>query len=369
MKRMDRYVLGEMAPPFLAGVMLIVVMLVGNTLFPLIEQIVKNGIPFKVVAKLVVFNIPTLLVLTLPAGTALSASWAVNRMARDSEITVIRMSGVSLRRLFLPIFLVGLLASITAFVVADRVVPRAQHEFQQTQGQMLSYALQASPSLAANKVFTFEDYAFHIREIRKDPSGDPNKLQLYGVTIFENPTNGGFPTITTAQSATYNRDIWALQNVVVHHLALDGSERLEIQAAATTLNLRVPLMDIASSAMQRPDELSMAQLGRRMRAMQSTGQDGGEDFREVAVNYYMKLSLPFVCLAFALCAPPLALRFARTGAYTGIFLSLVMVWVGWNTLLLTKFLGLGGALNPILAAWAPDILFTAIGLYFLWRIE
>jgi LPS export ABC transporter permease LptG len=369
MKRMDRYVLGEMVPPFIAGVMLIVVMLIGNTLFPLIEKIVKYGIPFKVIAKLVVFNIPTLIVLTLPAGTALSASWAVNRLARDSEITVIRMSGVSLRRLFMPIFIVGLLASITAFVVADRVVPRAQHEFQTTQNQMVGYALQSSPSIAANKVFTFDDYAFHIREIQKDPSGDPNKLRLLGVTIFQNPTDGAFPTITTAQSATYNRDIWELQKVVVHHLAKDGSERFEVQAGTAALNLRVPLIDIASTAIQHPDELSMEQLGQRMRALKSTGQDGNQDFREIAVNYYMKLSLPFVCLAFALCAPPLALRFARTGAYTGIFLSLIMVWVGWNTLLLAKFLGLGGALNPILAAWAPDILFTVIGLYLLWRIE
>ncbi len=196
MKHMDRYLLGEMVLPFVGGILLIVVMLVGNTLFPLIEQIVRSGIPLMVVAKLIAFNIPILVPLTLPPGVALASAWAVNRLARDSEITAIRMAGVPLRRLFLPIFIVGLLASMASFLVGDRVVPAAEREFQKTQGQMFAYALQASPTVAANKVFTFQDYSFHIGEIRKDPGGNADKLQLFTLTIFENPLKcRGIPAI------------------------------------------------------------------------------------------------------------------------------------------------------------------------------
>jgi LPS export ABC transporter permease LptG len=361
---MDRYLLGEMVMPFLGGILLIIVMLIGNTLFPLIQPIVKNGIPLKVVAKLVVFNIPTLLVLTLPAGMALSAAWAVNRMARDSEITAIRMAGVPLRRIFLPIFGMGVVTSAAAFLIGDRVVPAAQHQFQETQGQMLAYAIQASPALAANKVFTYQNYSFHIHEIQKDSSGDPNKLKLSGVTIYENPSDDGYPVLMTARSADYNKDIWTLHDVVMHSIGPDGFTRLEIAGETTTLNLRVPL-NLAAGDYLRPDELTMRQLGQQMAALARTHQD----FTEVAVNYYMKLSLPLICLAFAFCAPPLALRFSRAGAYMGIFLSLVMVWVAWNTLLLTKFLGLSGKLDPMIAAWSPDVLFAVIGAWLLWKAE
>jgi lipopolysaccharide export system permease protein len=151
----------------------------------------------------------------------------------------------------------------------------------------------------------------------------------------------------------------------VHTFGPDGFTATEISGKTTTVNLRVPLAGLAESAFQRPDELSMRQLGQQMRALKKTGQD----YAEVAFNFYSKLALPFVCLAFAACAPPLALRFARAGAYMGIFLSLIMVWVGWNTLLLTKYLGVAGKLDPMLAAWSPDVLFLGIGLYLLWRVE
>ena len=369
MKRMDRYLLGEMVLPFVGGVLLIVVMLVGNTLFPLIEDIVKNGIPALIVARLIVFNIPILIPLTLPPGVALASAWAVNRLARDSEVTAIRMAGVPLRRLFLPIILLGLAATAASFLVGDRVVPPAWREFQKTQSRMFSYALQASPALAANKVFTFQDYSFHINEIRKDPNGRANRLHLLGLTLYQNPEQpGGFPTLITAKSADYDRDVWTLYDA--HVMTFDNEGLVKIEARnlpgkTITLNLQVPLESLTQTAGGTLDDQTMAQLGAQMAALARTGQDN----TFVAYNYYSKLGLPFLCLGFALCAPPLALRFARAGAYIGIFLSIVMVWVAWNTLLLTKILGLAGKMPPSLAAWSPALLFAALGVYFLWRAE
>lgn len=364
MTKMDRYLLSEMVLPFVGSVLLIVVMLVGNTLFALIQTIVKSNIGFGPVAKLVVFNIPGLVVLTLPASTALASAWCINRLARDSEVTAIRMAGVPLTRLFAPIYITGIVISIASFLIADRVVPRAQHEFQQTQAQIFTYAFQATPSIVQNKVFVFQDYAFSIQSISRS-GADVNKLSLDGVTIFHNSLAGAPPELITAKSAVYDHDVWTLKDVVVHTIGPDGFTATEISGKSMTLNLRVPIMGLAESAFRQPDELTMAQLGQQMRELRLTHQDNSE----VSYDYYSKLSLPFVCLAFALCAPALALRFSRAGAYAGIFLSMVMVWIGWNTLLLTKYLGVAGKLNPIVAAWSPDVLFLGIGLWYLTRIE
>lgn len=369
MKRLDQYVVGETLLPFAAGVFLIMVMLVGNTLYPLIQQIAEYRIPLMVIAKLIAFNLPTLLALTLPASQALAAAWAVNRMARDSEVTAIRMSGVSLRRLFLPIFLMGLLTSLLAFVVGNDMAPAAYRQFQQTQNQLVAYGFQALPSIASNKVFTFQDYSFHIRQIQKDPQ-NVNRLHLIGVTIFENPPSGnGFPVIYTAQSATYDHDVWTLNHVVTHVFDGQGAEIYEIRAASFVLNLRVPLDSLTQSAATTPEMLSMSNLGTEMRALGKLGQRGTDAYNAIAYNYYEKLALPFICLAFALCAPPLALRFSRQGAYTGILLSILLVWIAWNTLLLGKFLAESGRVPILWAAWSPDVLFMVLGIAFLWRME
>jgi lipopolysaccharide export system permease protein len=354
--------------PYFTGVFAVILMLVGNTLFGLVDIILKNNIPLVVVARLVVFNLPTLIVLTLPVGVALAAALAVNRMARDSEITPIRMGGVPLLRIFAPIFIVGLLSSAFSFWLGDSVVPPAERAFQKTQAAMFGYSISASPSLVANRVFTYQGFEFYVRDAVKLP-GSPNSLLAHDIMLYENPdTPGGFPKLITAKSATYSQGLWKLHQVIVHTLDEQGFTRLEVFGKNGMLDVRAPLPVISDNSgglEDQPDSYTRAQLASQIAIMHRTGQDA----TALEVAYHFKLALPFLCLAFALCAPPLSLRFARAGSFIGIFLSIVMVFVAWNTLLLTKALGLSGHMSPVLAAWSPDILFALLGLYFLWRME
>lgn len=370
MRLLDRYILAEMVLPFLTGVFAVIMMLVGNTLFALVDLILKNNIPILMVSRLVVFNIPTLVVLTLPVGVALAAALAVNRIARDSEATAIRMAGVPLVRIFAPIFAVGLAASVFSFWLGERVVPAANREFAKTQNAMFGYAFSSAPILVADKVFTFQNYTFFVRQASRGVKGNPNALFVRGVMIYENPTDPtGYPMLITADTAVYDHDIWTLRNAAIQKLADNGLVDWDIASKRATLNLQAPLPvlpgDQSTDMAGMPDAYSMSQLAKQIQLLSKTGQDA----TTLQVAYQFKMALPFLCLAFALCAPPLALRFSRAGSFIGIFLSIVMVFVAWNTLLLTKALGLSGHLSPFLAAWAPDLLFAALGLFFLWKME
>ena len=53
------------------------------------------------------------------------------------------------------------------------------------------------------------------------------------------------------------------------------------------------------------------------------------------------------------------------GAFTGVLLSIVVVFVAWNTLLFMKAAGLGGWVPPLFAAWSTNVLFTALGVWML----
>jgi len=366
---LDRYLLGEMVVPFLSGIFAVVTMLVGNTLYALLDQILKNHIPLIIICRLVVFNIPALIVLTLPVGIALSSSLAVNRLCRDSELTPIRLTGTSLRRIFLPIYVTGAFLSVFSFWMSEVVVPRATVEFQKTQSAMIGYAITASPTLVSDRVFTYQDYSFFVREANKGVPGNPNALAVRGVLIYQNPVGlDGFPRFITAQSAIYDDGNWTLSGVIVHMLDSEGFTSIEFRAAQMTLPLRAPIPMVASPASGfagQPDQYTMTQLGDQIRLLKRTGQDT----TELEVAYQFKMALPLLCLAFALCAPSLAVKFAKTGSFMGVFLSIIMVFVAWNTLLLTKALGLSEHLPPFLAAWTPDILFAAIGMIVLWRSE
>lgn len=357
MRLSDRYVFGELILPFFIGTCAVLLMLVGNTLFALLNRILQERLPVGLVLRLLVLNIPTVLVLTLPVATALAASLATSRMARDQEITVLRGAGVPLFRAFLPIILFGAVISAANFYISDRVVPWAWKEQQDTEVLLTSIPRDPVENRVAFKV---ENYSFYIGSVQR---GDDNRLRLNKVIIVRSPDDPAeYAEITTAETAEYYADVWKLKEVVTHRYGKDGMTQADIQAREGTLRLRVNFSQVLTPPL-REDQLAFAELTTRAVDARRLGQS--DDARRYEVERWFKLSLPAMCLVFALCAPPLALRFARTGAFTGVLLSIIVVFVGWNTLLLMKGIGLGGFLPPVVAAWSTNALFTVLGLWLL----
>lgn len=359
MRISDRYVFAELILPFFIGTLAVLMMLVGNTLFQYLAQMLRERWPLGFVVRALVLNIPTVLVLTLPVATALAASLATNRMARDLEITVLRGAGASLRRVFTPILVFGALVSVADLYISDRVVPWAWREQQNI--ETLLYSLPKDP-VQGNVTLKLDNYAFYFDTAQR---AEGNRLVLTRVILLRYPERPGeYPDITTAESATYAAGVWKLQKVVVHHYNPDGTTHWDARAENATLHLRVNFSQALSPL--REDQLAnvaFAELTERAQTARRLGQT--RDARSYEVERWFKLSIPAMCLVFALCAPPLALRFSRAGSFTGVLLSIIVVFVAWNTLLLMKYVGLGGLLPPMVAAWTTNVLFTVGGLWLL----
>src|SRR6202007_1396203 len=77
------------------------------------------------------------------------------------------------------------------------------------------------------------------------------------------------------------------------------------------------------------------------------------------VALHRKIAFPFVTVVMTLLAVPFAVTTGRRGAMYGIGVGIVLAIVYWTLLSVFAAVGSGGILSPIMAAWAPNILFSA----------
>lgn len=361
MRLSDRYIFSELIMPFLIGTLAVLMMLVGNTLFALLEPMLRDKWPIAAVARILVLNIPTVLVLTLPVSTALAASLATNRMTRDNEITVLRGSGAPLFRSFAPMLVFGAIVSGLNLYISDRVVPWAWREQQNVQA--ILDTLPSNP-VEAGLTIRVEDYTITFNSAQRMTE---TRRRLNRVVIVENKRVVGsvdYARITTADTADYENGVWTLRNVIFHQYGSDGFTQFDGRAKEQTMQLRIDFNGLYTPPQAgQYDKFSYADLVQRAEDARRFG-----NFRDATtfeVERWFKLSLPLMGLVFALCAPPLALRFSRAGSFTGVLLSIITVFVAWNTLLFMKYVGLGGYLPPAVAAWSTNVLFTLLGLWLL----
>lgn len=368
MKRLDRYMVREMIVPFLIGQGAVVLMLTGTVLYNNADTFLNNEVPAPAIAKIAYYFLPYLVNLTMPVAMAIAASLAVSRLARDSEITVMRAAGVSLKRIFLPVFIVGILASVGDFYFGERVVPWANQQFERTMTS-LSFSKGFRPQ--AGQVVQSPDQRFAASiggiETHKDGSA-----RLTNVLVMEGGLYGKPPVVTTAPSADYKNGLWLLHDAQVRYYSADGKQEKFIAAREAQVNFRLAERTFNTIYLQLPLYSSAATktfadlahevaLQRKMRSVN----------KQTLLEYYFKLSVPFSCLVFAIACPPLALRFARAGNFMGVLLSIVLVFVYWNTLLAAKIVGskYPDILPPLVAGWGQNVVFSLVGLYFLWRGE
>ncbi len=379
LKLLDRYLVREMVVPFLIGQAAIVLMLIGTVLYNNAELFLANQVPVADVARLVLYFLPFLVHMTMPVAMAVAASLTISRLARDSEITVMRSAGVSLVRIFLPIFLVGLLVSAGDFYFGEYVVPASMARFNGVRAELPSHLKRLAPLTGQYIISADQSFALFVQSIIPQRG----TILLHGIQIIASPkavySGETSPILITAKEGRYENGNWILDNAFVLNYSLDGKTftpgrakrviqyiPVDPQAFQSSFFMQMPMGTMANSATR-----SFVELRKQLQTERAQGiQDP-----YALLDYHFKLSVPFSCLVMALCCPPLALRFARGGGFMGVLLSICLVFVYWNTLLLARILGSPGPegsaplLWPPVAAWSQNVLFVLLGLLVLRKSE
>ena len=97
--------------------------------------------------------------------------------------------------------------------------------------------------------------------------------------------------------------------------------------------------------------------------------NSGYNAIELQVELNKKISFPLSCLVMALLAVPFSFSVGRKGAFFGIGISIAIAISFWGVAGAFEAMGNYGLLIPMLAAWAPNILFGATGLVLFFTIR
>ena len=110
---LDKYIIRQVIEIFIMGVFIFTsIIFASDTFITLIKQIALYGIPFKVALMIIILNLPSVFVMTIPMGVLLATVMTLNRLSLASEITVMRSCGIGLNRIAKPIFIFALIKLI-----------------------------------------------------------------------------------------------------------------------------------------------------------------------------------------------------------------------------------------------------------------
>jgi lipopolysaccharide export LptBFGC system permease protein LptF len=96
---------------------------------------------------------------------------------------------------------------------------------------------------------------------------------------------------------------------------------------------------------------------------------GGFNVGPYAVSLQRKVAFPFVTLVMTLIAVPFAVTTGKRGALYGIGAGIGLAIVYWITISVFAAIGSAGLITPLLAAWAPNVLFGIVAVYLVLTVR
>ncbi|MBR1460790.1 LptF/LptG family permease [bacterium] len=357
LKILDKYLLKQIIMMFLMGVFVFsTIIFASDTFITLIKQITQFGIPFKVALIMILLNLPSVVVLSIPMGVLLSTVMVLNKLSLASEITVMRSCGIGLNRIAKPIFIFAFIMSLATFVINESVAPVMSKQSK----DLALWALGQKNIPEGKENFVFKELGDNWYLKRLFYVGKCSKKTLYNVTVLDNAKPGTIQVLQAREGKT-SPEGWLFQKGAIYTIDTDG------QVLNTTLfdNSTVKYgLDLSRELNKNlANEMNFVALAKYV----SKADLSPEDKRAFTVQLFDKLALPLATIVFVLVGVPLAITPPRVRYNRGFLFSILIIFAFYVLRALSISFGNAGSISPFIAAWLPDLILAVFGFYLYYK--
>jgi LPS export ABC transporter permease LptG/LPS export ABC transporter permease LptF len=322
------------------------------TLFDLLDEIIQRKIPFICVMEYFAFLTPQILMIIVPVSVLLGILISLGILEKNSEITAIKAGGWSLYRVAMPILLVATTFCICLFLIQEYILPYANER----QDSLHNYIKGRSPEASRRPrtwIFGESGRIYNYKQFNEQDS-------FVDLNIYEiNLSSATILRRIHADFAGINPNgFWTLEKGWIHDYQSKTSPFRLIENDVFNFPENAGYFKKAISQPKESSQKTYSELSKYINYLMKSGYNA----IELQVELCKKTAFPVSCLVMTLLGLPFSFSMGKRGAFFGIALSIAIAILYWGISGVFGAMGSYGLLVPILAAWAPNILFGAAGL-------
>ncbi|MCX6558470.1 MAG: LptF/LptG family permease [Candidatus Aminicenantes bacterium] len=346
---LDRYVLRRMLTVFaLVFSSLLLVFYIINIL-ELIDNVIENKVPFFYVLKYDYYITPEIVTIILPISVLTAVLLTFSLMSKNNEVVAVQVSGISLLRLALPAVFLGLFFSLCTYFIQENVLPEANKK----SGQILDV-------IHNRKSFTDVEFA------RNWLLGKDNQIYFYNFYEKRKKQFVNFnilylnPDFSIQRRVSARTARWLSDSELLLGNGFERSFQDNFPIAYATFSERK--LAIAESRRFFTDSVRFSNTmnSQALKGYIEFLKKSSSDPQRYQAQLYYNYAFPLSSLVMVFIAIPFSFLMGNRGALFGIGIAVGISMVYWGTLGIFSSMGSMAVLSPLLSAFAPLLLFSAI---------
>jgi LPS export ABC transporter permease LptG/LPS export ABC transporter permease LptF len=361
---LDEYVLREFLLTFVMVLVTFVMLMLIFTFFELLSDIIKNKTPLVTVGAYLINLTPSMIYLITPLSVLIGVLVVFGIMNRNSELTAMKATGVSLYRITVPVVAIAAVLSVSLFMFDELYLPLANRR-----QEALRNVIKGKPAE------TFEHPGRKWIFGQQRP-GQPNRIFYYeyfdsdidtfgNISIFEfNPGSFTIAKRIFASTAHWEPKLntWVFEDG--WERTFNGSEITSYDAfPVRTFSEISEQPAYFKKEVRQSSEMNFSELAAYIHDLRQSG------FNTVPLRVQLnhKVAYPLITLVMAVLAIPFALSMGKRGSLSSIATAIGVAIAYFVVSGFFEAMGNVSWLPAFLAAWSPDFLFGLAGAWLLLR--
>ncbi len=302
----------------------------------------------------VALSIPGHVYEIVPIAVLIGSMYTMGQLSENSELTVIRSSGFSIKRIAYTLSLTGLFFTLFTFAVGDLVTPITEKKAQQikitSKDAIVSQEFKSGLWIKDNNSF------INIEHVLPDSS-------LSEIHIYEFDKTFRLRTITNAKKGSFKNSEWKLDDINQTIFDKDKVSTNSLKSAIWKSLIKPEMMNVLLIS---PEKMSSINLINFIKYLKNNKQK----VTRYEVALWGKLIYPLASIVMVLFAIPFGFFQERSGGKNlKIFLG-ILIGIFYQIMNSSfRYIGLLNDWQPLACAIIPTLIFLSVGMVMIYKIE
>jgi lipopolysaccharide export system permease protein len=356
MKKIDYYIIKKFLGTFFYSIALLTIVIIIFDVSEKIEDFLEKEAPlYEIVFSYYLNFLPYFVNLFSYLFVFITVIFFTSKLAANTEIIAILSAGISFRRLLRPYLISAALLGALSFVLANFVIPHTNIEMRVFKQKYLD---NLHKEMGENIHFQINKGTFVYMERFHRSSGTAHKFSMetldsLGQLSYKlNTDKAVFDTLTNK---------WKLVNYYERYIDSLHEELIIGNEKDTTIALSPKDLIVIKEDYEEMDFFEI-------RAFIKTQKlKGSPNVVNYEIEVHKRIAFPFAAIILTIIGVSLSSRKVRGGIGMHLGLGIALTFIYILFMQFTTVFAVSGNLNPVIAAWIPNLIYIFIALYLLKR--
>ncbi|HHP7241289.1 MAG TPA: LptF/LptG family permease [Cyclobacteriaceae bacterium] len=348
-KTIDKYILKKMLTTFFFVVIILCTIVCIIDFTEKNDEFIENQNSLEEIMSYYLTFFPYVASLITPITTYIATVYVTTNLAVKSEIIAILASGVSYRRLFFPYLLGAIIIAVLSFYLNGWIIPNANKfrvafELQYFEGTFYFNERDIHFKVGENEYFYLHNYN------NQNETGYNVTIERFDGTQLVEKLHANRINWDTAKNK------WLLDNYWIREIDSMNESIASGRKIDSVINILPSDFDNKKNFQQ---SLTINELNDYIEFQKARSADDVDIFR---IEKYIRFMQPFTVIILTFIGVITSSKKLRGGAGFQIALGFLVAFIFIIFFILAQAIAEVGSMNPLLAVWVPNIIFTAVGI-------